>query len=157
MSDGGRQPCPKCGALNYVADDVCMGCGYDLPPAEAQQAPVDPPRPERRTWWAQPPGSYACGCLAVGCLVAGVFTLLIGLAPQGGPFSQSRGWFEDQVATLALCPFAAVGGLVGWLVSPALAERLGWRHAYFQRMCVIAGLLIGSAVGIAFYELSLGR
>lgn len=48
-----RQPCPKCGALNCLADDTCVSCGYDLPPpdkrerrasGEAAAAVADPAR-----------------------------------------------------------------------------------------------------------------
>jgi len=47
MSPGDREPCPQCGALNYIADDICVSCGYDLPPpgkveAEAPALPRPP-------------------------------------------------------------------------------------------------------------------
>jgi hypothetical protein len=40
MSHNDRQPCPKCGALNYVADDICVSCGYDLPPVGKPAPPA---------------------------------------------------------------------------------------------------------------------
>lgn len=45
MSDGNRQPCPKCGALNYLADDICVSCGYDLLPVVR----LDPLSPDEVT------------------------------------------------------------------------------------------------------------
>lgn len=47
MSSGDRQPCPKCGAANYAADDVCVSCGYDLPPpGKAEPGEPAPPSKE---------------------------------------------------------------------------------------------------------------
>lgn len=45
MSSSERQPCPQCGALNYAADDICVSCGYDLPPP-GKAEPTLPPIPE---------------------------------------------------------------------------------------------------------------
>jgi predicted nucleic-acid-binding Zn-ribbon protein len=47
MSTDDRQPCPQCGALNYAADDICVSCGYDLPPpGQAEPADAVPPPTE---------------------------------------------------------------------------------------------------------------
>jgi hypothetical protein len=53
VNAGDRQPCPQCGALNYVADDICVGCGFDLPPP-GKAEPALPPIPEDAEAHAQP-------------------------------------------------------------------------------------------------------
>jgi hypothetical protein len=43
MTNPDRLPCPKCGALNYVSDDICVSCGYDLLPARKGEPEAPPP------------------------------------------------------------------------------------------------------------------
>lgn len=73
MSGNDRQPCPKCGAANYAGDDICVSCGYDLPPP-GRTEPVESLPPPK-----QAPGLLPCPKCGVRhyttdttCLVCGV-------------------------------------------------------------------------------------
>ena len=46
VSESDRKPCPKCGALNYPTDAVCLGCGAELAPPQPREEP-----PSRRIGW----------------------------------------------------------------------------------------------------------
>ena len=43
MNEDERRPCPRCGALHYATDTVCLSCGADLTDERPRQ---EPPRPE---------------------------------------------------------------------------------------------------------------
>jgi hypothetical protein len=45
MNRDDRQSCPKCGAPDYLADDICVSCGFDLLP------PTPKPMP---SFWKRP-------------------------------------------------------------------------------------------------------
>jgi hypothetical protein len=73
MSSGDRVPCVKCGALNYVGDDFCVGCGHDFLAREPARSlrplemAVPGLRPVRR-WW----DAGTIGVVAVLCSLAPV-------------------------------------------------------------------------------------
>ncbi len=176
MSTGDRQPCPQCGALNYVADDICVSCGYDLPPGgpqpdpppsgKAEPAPpaedeqAEPSAPELAAsglWSAALPRS-PWGCAEVGCgavvlvlalLVDVIGSLLFGWEGSLFRFHAMFEWISIDAWLTGIG--GAVGAAVGWGVSGRIAEVFGrWDRRVVRGSVSFIGLAIG-AVGTSWF------
>ena len=116
MTAGERRACPRCGALNYTTDDVCMSCGADLTHGRGRGGPAPAP-PD----W--PPGSgteSASSGRATWALVAG-FCLLGALA-----FGALAVWLGGGIQShggeaIGLAPFFLGAGVVAYILL-----HIGW-------------------------------
>lgn len=107
MSGGDRRPCPKCGALNYAADDICVSCGYDFPARAREWGPdkaaAGPPP-------AQPPAVRRDSArrLGLAAVVCSLLPVLLWRLESGG---------------IALCAVAWLAGLILGGLAMARGER----------------------------------
>jgi hypothetical protein len=118
MSTDDRRACPKCGALDYTTDDVCLTCGAKLTHGPAHEGPPLPV-PTRSLWSRIKPASLgACVTALVGglCLLGavGAIVLLVWMdanLSSGGPEA-----LPAVALALVLWAVAVVLGLVGLLL-----------------------------------------